>query len=96
MNKELLKFMKRIWGLSRHQTYQKPSKMHHNCRISAPKRSFYSIVLVRLGVAENEKESDNAILQLWRRCVPLGLVPSIPLEEDIKAKCWDELIIPKY
>src|ERR1700733_14421662 len=68
--------------------------MHHDFRILALKRRPYSVAPVRLGVAENEKESDNIILQLWRRCVPLGLLPSMPLEEDMKAKCWDKLIIP--
>src|SRR5271163_3063850 len=64
--KELLKSAKRIWSLDRHQTYQKPSEIHHNCQIPAQRRKLYSIVPVQLEVAERERESATTVLHLWR------------------------------
>jgi hypothetical protein len=86
-DKELLKSTKCIWSPSRHQNL--PEALVYQRRSAG----FAQLCPVRLEVAESEKESDNIILQFWRRCVPLGILLSILLEEDMKAKCWDELIV---
>jgi len=85
----LLKSAKRIWTLDRHQTYQKPSEIHHNYQIPAQKRKLYSIVPAQLGVAGKEKSRQQYFPAFEKMCSS----QTSTFEKDIKAKSWDELIV---
>jgi hypothetical protein len=87
--KELLKSAKRIWSLDRHQTYQKPSEIHHHYQIPVQKRKLYSIVPVQLEIAERERSRQQCFPALEKMCS--SQTPTF--EKDIKAKSWDELIV---
>jgi hypothetical protein len=90
VDKELLEH---IWSSGTQQTYKKSPEIPHDHGIPTPKRGLYSIVPVRLKVAEERKgERKRYSLDFEKVCLSDSDL-QYPLEKDMKVNSWNEWIV---